>query len=356
MRGQPSGSTAFTIMKLKEIVELVGGRLIGDGETEISGASGLEDAAYGDIIFVSDQKHLSLAKESRASAVIVKEAADGLNKPQIAVGNPQLAFAKVLGHFYVKPHPYEGISDRAVVSSSASIGENVTVYPFAYIAAGVTIGKDCLIYPGVFIGEKSSIGDGSIIYPNVTIRERVTVGQRVIIHSGAVIGDDGFGYVFDGQAHSKIPQVGGVVIEDDVEIGANTTIDRATTGATVIGRGTKIDNLVQIGHNVKVGKSCILVSQVGIAGSSVLGDGVILGGQAGVADHVTIESGTMLGAKGAFMGIVKQGIYAGIPAIPRRDWLKSTAIFAQLPELKKKVRELEERLKTIQGTENKEGE
>ncbi len=335
------------MMKLKEIAEILNGRLIGDGEVEISGVSGLSEAVQGDITFVSSIKHLQQAKESSAAAVIVKEPASGLDKPQIAVDNPQLAFARLLGHFYVKPHPYEGISEKAFVSPSASIGDNVTVYPFAYITAGVTIGRNCLIYPGVFIGEKSVIGDGSIIYPNVTIREGITIGQRVIIHPGAVIGADGFGYVFEGGEHRKIPQVGGVIVEDDVEIGANTTIDRATTGMTVIGRGTKIDNLVQIGHNVKVGRGCILVSQVGIGGSSTLGDGVVLGGQGGVADHVTIESGTMLGAKGAFMGIVKRGIYSGIPAIPHRDWLKSTAVFAQLPEMRKKIHELEDQIKAL---------
>ncbi|HTZ18683.1 MAG TPA: UDP-3-O-(3-hydroxymyristoyl)glucosamine N-acyltransferase [Dissulfurispiraceae bacterium] len=334
-------------MKLKEIAELLNGKLIGDGEIDISGVAGLSEARQGDITFAAEKKHLAHAKESPASAVIVKDAAAELDKPQVIVSNPQLAFARLLGHFYVKPHPFEGISERAFVASSASVRENVTIYPYAYIAAGAVIGKDCLIYPGVFIGEKSVIGDGCIIYPHVTVREGITVGHRVIIHSGAVIGDDGFGYVFDGQSHNKIPQVGGVLIEDDVEIGANTTIDRATTGMTVIGRGTKIDNLVQIGHNVKVGKGCILVSQVGIAGSSVLGDGVILGGQAGIADHVTIESGTMLAARGAFMGIVKRGVYAGTPAIPIKDWMKSTALFAQLPEMRKRIRDLEDQIEAL---------
>ena len=341
------------MMKLRDIGLLIEGRLIGNGEVEISGVAGLSEAGDGDITFLSSIKLLKEARESKAAAVIVKEGIEGLEKPQIACANPQLAFALLLGQFYVKPHPFKGISEKAFVSPSASIGENVTIYPFAYIADNANIGKNSVIYPGVFIGEGSKVGATCLIYSNVTIREDVTVGSRVIIHPGAVIGADGFGYVFDGQAHRKIPQVGTVIIDDDVEIGANTTIDRATTGATVIGRGTKIDNQVQIGHNVKVGRGVILVSQVGIGGSSTLGGGVILGGQAGVADHATIEAGTMLGAKGGFMGTVKKGIYSGGPAIPHRDWLKSTAIFAQLPEMKKKIHELEEQIKALKCRQKK---
>jgi UDP-3-O-[3-hydroxymyristoyl] glucosamine N-acyltransferase len=179
----------------------------------------------------------------------------------------------------------------------------------------------------------------------VAIREGVAIGSRVIIHANAVIGSDGFGYVFEDGIHQKIPQVVGVIIEDDVEIGANVTIDRATTGNTVIGKGTKIDNLVQIGHNVTVGKNVILVAQVGIAGSSKIGDGVVLGGQVGVADHTTIEAGTMIGAKGGAMGEMKRSVYSGILPMPHREWLKAMAVFAKLPELHKKIKELEEKIK-----------
>ena len=338
-------------MKLKDIATLLDGKVIGDEEIEISGASGLSEAGPHEITFVSENKFLPQAAESHASAVIVRDAVAGLDKPQVAVAHPQLAFAKLLGHFYVKPHPYEGISEKAFVSPSASIGENVTIYPFAYIASGVTIGKDCLVYPGVFIGEKSAIGEGCIIYPNVTVREGVTVGHRVIVHPGAVIGADGFGFIFDGKEHRKIPQVGGVVIEDDVEIGANTTIDRATTGLTVIGRGTKIDNLVQIGHNVRVGKGTLFASQVGIAGSSDIGDGVVLAGQVGVGDHVTIESGTIAGGQTGLTGKagrVKKGIYGGTPALPIVEAMRAAAIHAKLPELRDKIRDLEDKVKALQ--------
>ena len=334
-------------MKLREIALLLEGRTIGDGDTEITGVAGLSEAGAGDITFVGSGRFIKEAKDSAAAAVIVKEFVEGIEKPQIACTNPQLAFAVLLGHFYVKPHQHLGVSDMAAVSQSAIVGENVTIYPFAYISDHASIGKGTVIYPGVFIGEGSSVGEGCTFYPNVTVREGVIIGARVIVHAGSVIGADGFGYVFDGRAHRKIPQVGGVIIEDDVEIGANTTIDRATTGMTVVGCGTKIDNQVQIGHNTKVGRGAILVAQVGIGGSSTVGDGVVLGGQAGIADHTTIEAGTMLGAKGGFMGNVKKGIYSGGPAIPHRDWLKSTAIFAQLPELKKRIHDLEEQIKAL---------
>ncbi len=337
-------------MKLLDIAKFIDGRVIGDGEIEVSGVSGLSEAGEGDITFLSEDKFLPKAKESKAAAIIVKEAITGLDKPQVAVSNPQLAFAQLLGHFYVKSIPYKGISDKAFVSLSAVIGRNVTLYPFAYVADGATVGKNSVIYPGVFIGEKSVIGEGCLIYSNVTIREGVTVGSRVIIHAGAVIGADGFGYVFDGQEHRKIPQVGGVIIEDDVEIGANTTIDRATTGMTVIGCGTKIDNLVQVGHNVKIGRNAIFVAQVAIGGSSDIGDGVILAGQVGVADHVTIEAGTIAGAQTGLTGKagkVKKGVYGGTPALPINDAIKAAMVYAKLPELRDKIRELEDKIESL---------
>ncbi|MDI6727813.1 MAG: UDP-3-O-(3-hydroxymyristoyl)glucosamine N-acyltransferase [Thermodesulfovibrionales bacterium] len=335
-------------MKLKDIANLIGGEIIGDGQLDITGAAGISDAKEGDITFLSGTKLLNELKNSKASAVIVKGYVKGLEKPQIITKNPHYAFAQLLSRFYVKPHPCMGISKNAFVSDTAIIGQDVTIYPFAYISDGVNIGSGTVIYPGVFIGKNSSIGEKCLIYPNVAVREGVAIGSRVIIHANAVIGSDGFGYVFEDGMHQKIPQVGGVIIENDVEIGANVTIDRATTGNTVIGKGTKIDNLVQIGHNVTVGKNVILVAQVGIAGSSKIGDGVILGGQVGVADHTTIEAGTMIGAKSGAMGEMKRNVYSGMLPMPHREWLKAMAVFAKLPELYKKVKELEEKI----GREN----
>ncbi len=332
-------------MKLKDIATIINGEIIGDGEIEINGVAGISDAKDGDITFLSGSKLLKELKNSRAAAVIVKEPFEGIEKPQLITKNPQHAFAKLLSHFYVKPHPRKGIHKNTYVSDKAVIGQNVTIYPFAYISDDVSIGSETVIYPGVFVGEASLIGENCVIHPNVTIREGVSIGSRVIIHAGSVVGSDGFGYVFEEGMHQKIPQVGGVVIEDDVEIGANVTIDRATTGNTVIGKGTKIDNLVQIGHNVNIGKNVILVAQVGIGGSSKIGAGAILGGQAGVADHAIVEAGTMVGAKGGAMGEMKKGIYSGILPMPHREWLKAMAVFAKLPELNKKIKELEDKIK-----------
>lgn len=332
-------------MRLWEIAELFNGKIEGDGNIDIKGVKGLEDAEEGDITYLSSSKNLSRLIESKASAVLVKEKLEGIDKVQVIVSNPQLVFARLLSLFYVKPEPYLGLSEKAFISAKASIGENVTVYPFSYIEENVSIGDGTVIYPFVFIGRESKIGKGCIIYPNVTIRERVTIGNRVIIHSGAVIGADGFGYVFNEGNHEKIPQVGTVLIEDDVEIGANTNIDRATTGMTVIGEGTKIDNLVQIAHNVKIGKRCIIVAQVGIAGSSTIGDGCILAGQVGISDHVEIEPGTIITAQSGVMpGRVEKGVFSGYPIMPHREWLKATAVFQKLPEIHRKLREIEEKI------------
>ncbi|MFA5353622.1 MAG: UDP-3-O-(3-hydroxymyristoyl)glucosamine N-acyltransferase [Thermodesulfovibrionales bacterium] len=334
-------------MRLQEIADLIGGEVIGDALVEIQGVSGISDALSGDITYLEGPKLIKALQASSASAVIVSEPLE-TDKPQVKVKNPKLAFAQLLSRFYPRPCLPEGISEKAWVSDKARIGEGVSIAPFAYISEGVTIGKGAVIYPGVFIGENSHIGDSCTLYANVTIREGVTIGDNVIIHAGAVIGADGFGYVFDSGRHHKIPQVGGVVIGDDVEIGANTTIDRATTGNTVIGQGTKIDNLVQIGHNVQVGRAVIIVSEAGIGGSSVIGDGVILAAQAGVADHARIEAGTIIGAQSGVMpGEVKKGVYIGSPILPHRDWLKAQAVFTKLPELNRRIKDLEEKIKQI---------
>lgn len=346
-------------MKLYDIASLIKGLVSGDGEAEITGVSRAPGAKEGDITYLSGARFLRDVREGKASAVIVKSVISDLHKPQIVVGNPDLAFAQLLAAFYPTSAPCPGISSYASVADDAVIGDNVAILQFVSVGKGVVIGRDTVIYPGVFIGDNSVIGESCVIHPSVTIRENITIGDRVIIHAGSVIGSDGFGYVFDGLAHRKIPQIGTVLIEDDVEIGSNTTIDRATTGATIIGRGTKIDNLVQIGHNVTIGKSVILVSQVGVGGSSNIGDGVIAGGQAGIPDHVSIEAGAMLGAQAGVVGNIKKGIFSGTPAMPHRTFLKSSAIIQQLPGMKKKISELEEKinmlLKRADGSPDAEG-
>lgn len=334
-------------MKLREIAEIISGEIKGDSEIEIKGVAGLADAMEGDITFLSDNRYLKDCLSSKASCVIVREFIEDITKTQIKVKNPYYAFATLLDLFHPKEKERKGISPLAYVSESARIGKGVTVYPFVFISDDAEIGEDTVIYPFVSVGKGSTIGSACLVYSNVTIREGVRIGNRVIIHAGAVIGSDGFGYVFEEGKHHKIPQIGGVLIEDDVEIGANVTIDRATTGNTIIGKGTKIDNLVQIGHNVRIGENTVIVAQVGIGGSTTIGKHVMLGGQAGVSDHAVIEDGTMVGAQSGVMGHLKQGIYSGTPVIPHREWLKASALFARLPEILKRIKEIEDKLESI---------
>jgi UDP-3-O-[3-hydroxymyristoyl] glucosamine N-acyltransferase len=338
-------------VKLRESASLLNGEVIGPphaDDIEITGVSGINCAQEGDITFLSAgsyKKHLAGCK---ASCVMVKEVIDGLHMTQLKVSKPHLAFAKILGHFYVKPQKPIGISKDAIVSDKATIGKDVSIFPFSYISDGVSIDDRTIIYPYVFVGHGTAIGKDCVIYPNVVLRENVKIGNRVIIHSSSVIGSDGFGYVFEEGRHYKIPQVGGVIIEDDVEIGSNVSVDRATTGNTIIGAGTKIDNLVQIAHNVTIGRNSIIVAQVGIGGSTEIGDFVTLAGQVGVADHATIESEAMIGAQSGVMGNVSKGVYSGSPIMPHREWLKAQVILAKLPELHKKIKELEEKLKELE--------
>jgi UDP-3-O-[3-hydroxymyristoyl] glucosamine N-acyltransferase len=338
-------------VKLKEIASLLRGKIIGPPQAddiEIRGVSGIKEAQEGDITFISTQKYIKDLSGCRASCVIVEEPISDLNITQLKVSNPYLAFAKLIEHFYIKPQKSIGISKNAIVSDTAKIAKDVSIFPFSYISDGVSIGNGTTIYPLVFIGENTTVGEKCVIYPNVTLREGVKVGNRVIIHSGSVIGSDGFGYVFEKGKHYKIPQVGGVIIEEDVEIGSNVSIDRATIGDTIIGKGTKIDNLVQIAHNVKIGNNSIIIAQVGIGGSTEIGNFVTLAGQVGVTDHVRIESETMIGAQSGIIGDVTKGVYSGSPAMPHRDWLRVQAIFAKLPELNKKIKELEEKIKELE--------
>ena len=335
-------------MKLSEIAALVHGEIFGEPNLEIRGVSGISEAQDGDITFLSGKRHVKDLTHCKASCIIVQEPLHDLAVTQLKVANPYLTFARLLEHFYLKPLKPLGVSRDTFISDKARIAESVSIFPFSYIAEGASIGNGSVIYPFVFIGENTAIGEQCIIYPHVTLREGVKIGNRVIIHPGSVIGSDGFGYVFDEGRYHKIPQVGGIIIEDDVEIGSNAAIDRATTGNTIIGRGTKIDNLVQIGHNVTIGNDSIIVAQVGIGGSTAMGDYVTLGGQVGVSDHTKIESGTMIGAQSGVMGNVAKGAYSGCPAIPHRDWLKAQAIIAKLPELHKRIKELEDKVKELE--------
>jgi UDP-3-O-[3-hydroxymyristoyl] glucosamine N-acyltransferase len=338
-------------MKLKEISDSIGGSIVGNPEIDITGVSGIKEAQKGDITFLADKKNLKHVYSTNASAIIVREEIEGLSVSMLIVDNPYLAFARVLELFYKKPFKPYGISKEAFIGRDVNFGEEVSIYPMAYIGNNVSIGNRATVFPCVYIGDDVFMGDNSIVYPNVTIRENVKIGKNVIIHSGTVIGSDGFGYVQDKGRHHKIPQVGGVIIEDDVEIGASVTIDRATIGNTLIGSGTKIDNLVQIAHNVRIGKNCLIVAHVGIGGSVEIGDGVVLAGQVGVRDHVKIGSGVMVGAQSGIGHDIPDGqVFSGTPAIPHKSWLRAQSIYAKLPEYIKRLLELEKKLKNYKLT------
>jgi UDP-3-O-[3-hydroxymyristoyl] glucosamine N-acyltransferase len=339
-------------MVLKELADRIGGVISGDSGIEITGVSGLKDAGTGDITFLSEKINIKDAVRTSASVLIVNDKMKDLvsrdrDAPvtMLIVDYPQLAFAKVLEIFHPSPPVFTGVSEQAVLGNNIRMGADVSICPLAVIGDDVSLGDRVTISSGAYIGNGVTIGDDSFIHPNVTIREKTRIGKNVIVHSGTVIGSDGFGYVPEKGRHHKIPQTGGVVIEDDTEIGANVTIDRATIGDTVIGRGTKIDNLVQIGHNVKIGTNCIIVSQVGISGSVEIGNGVVLAGQVGVRDHVKIGNGAIIGAQSGIGSDVPDGeIYSGSPAIPHKIWLRAQSIYAKLPEYIKRLQGIERTL------------
>ena len=335
--------------RLKEIAEWVDGTVVGDGEIEISGVAAIEEARPGEITFVADPKYLPKLSKTNASAVIVSKKVTQADKPLLCVTHPQLAFAKILTLFSQKPYQPKGIDPNAWISPTARLGKDLTLYPFVYIGDRCSIGDRTTLYPGVSVGEDSSIGEDSILYPNVSVYSATIIGKRVILHSGVVVGSDGFGYVKEGKRNVKIPQVGIVEIEDDVEIGANTTIDRAALGKTIIRRGVKIDNLVQVAHNVVIGEDSIIVAQVGISGSTKIGSNVTLAGQVGVVGHVEIGDNALVGAQaGVTHDLPGNQGYVGSPALPHREFLRAITVFPKLPEMRKTLLDLERRLQKME--------
>jgi UDP-3-O-[3-hydroxymyristoyl] glucosamine N-acyltransferase len=335
--------------KLKEIAQWVDGTVVGDGEIEISGVASVEEARQGQITFISNPKYLPHLSKTHASAVIVSKEVTQADKPLLCVADPQSAFAKVLTLFSFKPYQPKGIDPKAWISPTARLGKDVTVYPFVYVGDRCSIGDRATFYPGVFVGEDSAIGEDSILYPNVSVYPGTIIGKRVILHGGAVVGSDGFGYVKEGKRNVKIPQVGILEIEDDVEIGANTTIDRATLGKTIIRRGVKIDNLVMVAHNVVIGEDSVIVAQVGIAGSTKIGSHVTLAGQVGVAGHIEIGDNAMVGAQaGVIYDLPGNQGYHGSPALPQREYIRAITTLPKLPEMRKTLLDLEKRLRKME--------
>lgn len=336
-------------LKLGEIAQALGVELEGDPELRVAGVAPLETARPDQISFVTHPSYAKLARTTQAGALLVFRDAK-LPGPLLRADDPRVALIGLLRLFHPEPTPPGGIHPSAQVAASARLHPSATVGAMAVIEAGAVVGERTWIFPLVYVGEGAEIGADCVVYPHVVVRDHVKVGNRVIIHPGAVLGADGFGYVFDRRGHRKIPQVGTVRIEDDVEIGANTSIDRATVGETVIRRGAKIDNLVQVAHNVEIGENALLAGQVGIAGSSRVGARAMLGGQVGIADHLTVADDVMLAAQsGVISDLLEPGPYLGTPARPAPESRRIWVALPRLPELLRKVRELERRVRELEG-------
>jgi UDP-3-O-[3-hydroxymyristoyl] glucosamine N-acyltransferase len=339
---------------LAQIAALVGGTVLGDPEARLTGVASVEEAEAGDLVFAESTRYLSAALHSRAAAIITSSESELAEtpppKPLILVSDPRLAFVQALEAFAPRRTTPVGIHPAAQISAQAHLGAEVSVGAYVTVSAHVTLGDRVELWPGVFIGEGCVIGDDTVIYPNAVLYPRVTVGSRCILHAGCVIGADGFGFILVGASLRKVPQLGVVEIGDEVEVGANTCIDRAKTGATVIGSGTKLDNLVQIAHNVRTGQSCIIISQVGIAGSVTLGNGVILAGQVGVRDHISLGDGAQVAAQSGVRVDVEAGEkVSGYPARPYAQNLREWASVAALPDTVKHIRTLEKRIAALEA-------
>jgi UDP-3-O-[3-hydroxymyristoyl] glucosamine N-acyltransferase len=331
---------------LEQLAKTSGGELVGDPSLQITGAASLAEATPGEVSFFANPKYIGLLRKTRASAVFVPpHFADTLDAAQIRVSNPTKAFEQVVLKFAPKPIQFApGIHPTAVVDPSAQLGKRVSIQPHAVIEAGVTIGDDTIIGAGSYVGHETMIGPACLIYPSVTIRERSRIGSRVIIHSGAVIGADGFGFEMVDDRQQKIQQLGIVQIDDDVEIGANTTIDRARFGRTWIQQGVKIDNLVQIAHNVVIGKDSVIVAQSGISGSTRVGQRVMMGGQVGIVGHLEIGDGTAIGAQSGISKSTQGGAWFGSPAVPLAEAKQQIAWIHRLGKLFARVKEIEKKL------------
>lgn len=340
-------------VRLGDLAERIGAKLKGDPDVEIVGVGPLREALPSQLSFLADGRHLPELMESRAAAFIVPPPFENIDRNLLVCANPYLAMALAAQRFAEPPHLPAGIDGSARVGEGCDLAPGVSVGPLALVGSGCRIGKGTRIYGGAVVGSDVQIGEDCLVYPRAVIQNGCRIGNGVIIHSGAVIGSDGFGFAPDERGrHVKIPQMGIVQIDDDVEIGANSTIDRATFGKTWIQRGTKIDNLVMIGHNVVVGEDSILVAQVGISGSTRVGSHVVLAGQVGISGHLEIGDGVRIGAKSGVHASIPAGDVSGIPAMPHKEWTKAMAVVRRLPQLREelrglraKVRELEDALR-----------
>jgi UDP-3-O-[3-hydroxymyristoyl] glucosamine N-acyltransferase len=338
-------------IKLRTLAELVGGEVAGDGDTLIHGLNSIEMAGEGEITFLVKANRIDVLQETRASAVIVPLSIETADKPLLRVRDPNLASARIHNFLLAEPFTAKGIHGRAWVGEGCTIPAQVSIGPCVVIGDRVRLGARVTIEAGTVVGEDVEIGDDTILKANVTVEKGCRIGCRVIIHPGVVIGSDGYGYAVDEKGcHVKRPQVGIVQIDDDVEIGANTCIDRATYGVTWIKSGVKIDNLVQIAHNVVIGENSLLVAQVGIAGSASCGRNVVVGGQAGIKGHIHLDDGVMVAARGGVhQNLPKGAMVGGAPAMDAKQWARATTVYARLPDLYKEIKQLSKDIAGLKG-------
>jgi UDP-3-O-[3-hydroxymyristoyl] glucosamine N-acyltransferase len=344
-------------LTLGQLAAEVGGRVIGDDSRPIEGIRTLEAAAATDLSFLTGARYVGAARASRAGAILVARETEGLAADQLVVAQPSLALARLLGLFYPRPPVVPGVHPTAVIAADAAVAADAEVGPYAVIGRGARVGSGVRIGAHAVVGDDCEIGDDSVLHPHVVLYDRTRLGARVEVHAGVVLGADGFGYATDRGVHHKIPQVGDVEVGDDVEIGALSAIDRALLGTTRVGAGTKVDNLVQVGHNVEIGPASILCGQAGVAGSARLGAGVVLAGQVGVAGHLTIGDGVQVASKSAVYDSVAPGIaVAGVPAGPIGRWRRQQALLRRLENLFRRVRLLEKRTGLERSDVDPEGE
>lgn len=340
----------LTAKTVSELAAHVGGRVLGDGSILIHRLASLDSAGEGDLAYVEEEKLFAAAAETKASCVIIPPGAD-VNVPcRIEVTNPKLAFALMAEVLHPPKHRPAEIHQLAVVSPAAKIGKDVFVGAFACIGEGSSVGDRTQIRSGAKISDNVTIGSDCVIHPNVFLEDGVTIGNRVILHAGVVIGADGFGYVRSEMGYHKFPQIGTVVIEDEVELGAHTCVDRAALGRTRIGRGTKLDNMVHVGHNCDIGERVVIAAQTGISGSVTIEDDCVIGGQVGFGDHVRVQSGAIIGSKAGILPgkIVRPGVWWGIPIQPLDEYKRLNAHISRLPQVRKEIKELRERVKELE--------
>jgi len=334
---------------------ILNGKVVGDGLVVVERIRGIDEAGQGDLAFIANPQYRKKLETTNASAILVSPGTESTGKNLLIVPDPYVALGQALALFYPEePEPVR-VSKDAFIEREAVVSKEATIYPGVYVGAGVRIERGVVLYPGVFVGRDAVIDEDSVLYPNVTVYRRCIIGKRVILHAGVVVGSDGFGFARPGEENLKIPQVGIVQIDDDVEVGANTTIDRGTLSKTWIQRGVKIDNLVQIGHNVIVGENSVIVAQVGIAGSARLGKSCIIGGQAGLGGHISIGDHAMVGGQsGVYEDVPPGQVVSGTLHMPHRSWLKAQACLPRLPEMRKTIISLAERIEKLEKrTEDK---